>query len=320
MNRLNSSELLQVLQCPYCSGDLKLTDSGTSCIDCGKQFTRYRDRPVIIRDENELFPPAAYMQIQQELSETVIKKGRFHKIKSLMPSKSINVAREEMFKKLSLEHGSRNKIFLVVGCGNQLAQLQTYFCDGKTSFVFCDIDKQADADLFCDAHELAFKNEMFDGVVSTAVFEHVLYPDKVIEEIHRVLKKDGFVYSEIPFLQSVHEGAYDFTRFTLSGHRRLFEYFMEVEAGMVAGPGTALVWSIVDFSKVIFSSPRLSSLCALISRGVFFWLKYFDYLFKNNPIALDAASCTYFYGKKQTGKIAASSIIEKYNGRDFKHT
>ena len=115
----------------------------------------------------------------------------------------------------------------------------------------CDIDKQADVDIFCDAHELSFKDEVFDGVISTAVLEHVLYPDKVIHEIHRVLKKDGFIYSEIPFLQSVHEGAYDFMRYTLSGHRRLLEYFKEIEVGMVAGPGTALVWSLVDFSKSI---------------------------------------------------------------------
>lgn len=319
MNRLNSYELLQVLQCPYCSGNLELIDNDFSCVNCGKHFIQYRNRPVIIRDENELFPPSAYMGDLNRPSENITKKGRLQKIKRLIPSKSVNVAREKMFRKLSSEHGSKHKIILVVGCGGQLEELQRHFLDDKTTFVFCDIDKHADADLYCDAHELAFRSEMFDGVISTAVFEHVLYPDKVIQEIHRVIKQDGFVYSEIPFLQSVHEGAYDFTRFTLSGHRRLLECFGEKEAGMVAGPGTALVWSIVDFSKAVFSHSRLSSLCALISRSMFFWFKYFDYFFKNNPVALDAASCTYFYGVKLTGKITANSIVAKYNGGEFNH-
>lgn len=45
-------------------------------------------------------------------------------------------------------------------------------------------------------------------------------PWVVAEEITRVLKEGDFVYSEVPFLQAVHEGAYDFTRFTLGGASR----------------------------------------------------------------------------------------------------
>ena len=136
MRRLNSSELLPFLQCPYCCGNIQLFTNNTECDSCGNQFGQFRDRPVIIKDGNELFPPTTYAEAQSGSSTKVKKVGRFHKVKSLIPSKSVNVARERMFKKLSLDYGSQNKVILVVGCGNQQAQLQKYFPDNKTSFLF----------------------------------------------------------------------------------------------------------------------------------------------------------------------------------------
>jgi len=59
-------------------------------------------------------------------------------------------------------------------------------------------------------------------VVTTAMIEHVLYPEEVGAEICRILKVGGLLYSELPFIQPVHEGAYDFTKYTLFGHRHLF--------------------------------------------------------------------------------------------------
>jgi ubiquinone/menaquinone biosynthesis C-methylase UbiE len=66
----------------------------------------------------------------------------------------------------------------------------------------------------CDAHDLPFKSNTFDGVVAQAVLEHVVDPYRCAEEIHHVLRNGGVVYAETPFMQQVHGGAYDFTRFT----------------------------------------------------------------------------------------------------------
>ena len=115
-------------------------------------------------------------------------------------------------------------------------------------------DAKGMVDLFCDAHELPFLDETFDGVIASAVLEHVVYPERVAAEIHRVLARRGLIYSEIPFLQQVHEGAYDFTRYTLSGHRRLLNHFEEFSSGVVAGPGTTLAWAIEHFA--VCCTPR----------------------------------------------------------------
>ncbi|VAX11780.1 methyltransferase type 11, putative [hydrothermal vent metagenome] len=319
MRRPDESEILKYLHCPYCKGVVEKQESELACSICNRSFHSFHDGFVMLREENELFPASAYIENAPNNKKRLRKPRIFAKVKSLVPSRSVNLARKRMFARLAIDHGEQNRTILVVGCGNQAEQLNKYFPGSSTTFIFCDIDKRADAKIFCDAHELSFKDGIFDGVISTAVLEHVLYPDHVIAEINRVIKPGGFIYSEIPFLQSVHEGAYDFTRFTMSGHRRLCEKFDEIEAGMIAGPGTALVWSITDFSRALFSNARFSSFAALLSRTLFFWLKYFDYLCKDNPIALDAASCTYFYGKKAVKRTSGKEIIEQYKGNVFRH-
>jgi hypothetical protein len=143
--------------------------------------------------------------------------------------------------------------------------------------------------------------------------EHVVYPELVAAEIHRVLVSRGFIYSEIPFLQQVHEGAYDFTRYTLSGHRRLLNHFEEVSSGVVAGPGTTLAWAIEHFAICCSPRPLLAATRAAV-RLAFSWLKYFDHLFGQSPAAADGASCTFFLGRKSASTTLDRDIVERYAG------
>jgi len=211
---------------------------------------------------------------------------------------------------------------LVIGAGTQRMSLDAFFTSYPGIRVaYSDVDVRAAVDVFCDAHELPFKDDVFDGVVASAVLEHVLYPERVAAEMHRVLVKGGLVYSEIPFLQQVHEGAYDFTRYTLSGHRRLLNHFAELSSGVVAGPGTALVWAIGHFSASCAPHPSLRGALRLAARTAFFWLKYFDYLFDQSGAAADGASCTFFLGKKEDTPRPDREIVERYVGvKTLRHT
>ena len=76
-----------------------------------------------------------------------------------------------------------------------------------------------------------------DAVVVQAVLEHVLDPQVVVDEINRVLKPGGLVYAETPFMQQVHAGRYDFSRYSDAGHRWLFRQFEEVDRGLSAALG-----------------------------------------------------------------------------------
>ena len=46
--------------------------------------------------------------------------------------------------------------------------------------------------------ELTFENESFDVVTMLAVLKHLSYPEDILKEIHRVLKKDGRLIITVP--------------------------------------------------------------------------------------------------------------------------
>jgi SAM-dependent methyltransferase len=207
---------------------------------------------------------------------------------------------------------------LVVGAGQQADELRMTLGD-DVCLLLSDVDPLADADLLCDAADLPLGDESVHGVIATAVLEHVMYPERVASEIHRVLVQGGVLYSEIPFVQQVHAGAYDFTRYSLSGHRRLFHDFHELASGVVAGPGTALVWAIEHFASSFWSG-TMALLAKGLARVLFFWLKYFDHVLRDRPGAIDAAACTYFLGKKLPGVVSDQDIIESYRGAKTWHS
>lgn len=161
---------------------------------------------------------------------------------------------------------------------------------------------------------IPFEDNSFDGVIVQAVLEHVVDPNRCVEEIHRVLKPNGVVYAETPFMQQVHMGRYDFTRFTHLGHRRLFRKFEEVSSGPVCGPGMALAWSYQYFILSFVKRNAAKSLVKAFTRLTSFWLKYFDYFLIDKPGTFDAASGYYFIGTKSDRVLSDRELVTLYKG------
>ena len=182
---------------------------------------------------------------------------------------------------------------LVVGGGTVGPEDEALYDDPGVTLVGTDVFASPLTVVISDAHRLPFPNESFDGVWIQAVLEHVLNPHQVVAQVHRVLKPEGLVYAGTPFMQQVHMGAYDFSRFTLSGHRWLFRNFEQIEAGAAGGAGVATIWSIRYLARAIGAGPKLAGVIA----APFFWLRFFDRI--SNPRAnADAASAVYFFGRK----------------------
>ena len=129
-----------------------------------------------------------------------------------------------------------------------------------------------------------------------------------------VLKEGGVVYVETPFMQQVHAGRYDFTRFTHLGHRRLFRRFEEIESGVVGGPAMALSWSIQYFLYSAVSSRQARRVVTVATRLLLFWLKYLDFYLNKKPGALDAASGYYFLGRRSNHTLSDRDLVKLYRG------
>lgn len=308
------ANLLDILRCPNCGGAvINREDRGGHllCPACKSEFPVVGNRPVMLRRDNPVFQLDRY----RDHGEKKFKRtGGW--IARLIPDPSVNLARTRVLERLkALLIKEKPVRVLIVGSGSQRSQMDNALGAGADVQVVCsDIDTDADVDLFCDGHDLPFVDDCFDAVVTTVVLEHVLYPERVVAEIHRVLKPEGFLYSEMPFVQQVHEGAYDFTRYSLSGHRRLLNGFSELESGMVAGPATTLVWSIENFVLAFVSHPKLRLVMKALVRLAFAWIKYLDYFLEKRPEAMDGASCTYFLGTKMNNRVADDEIIARYVG------
>ena len=206
-------------------------------------------------------------------------------------------------------HSRDTRRVLVIGGGTPGQSMEPFYKDPDIEIVSFDIYASDTVQFVADAHDIPLPDGEFDLVIIQAILEHVLYPEKVVSEIHRLLRDDSIVYAETPFLQNVHEGAYDFTRYTESGHRFLFRQFRMIRSGITAGTGTQLLWSIEHFVRGLFRSRAIGKAAKL----GFFWLQYLDKVIPESH-NIDSASGVYFMGVRQDEAIDDSEIVAYYGG------
>jgi SAM-dependent methyltransferase len=85
-------------------------------------------------------------------------------------------------------------------------------------------------DKYFDGLNIPYDGGSFDKAICTEVLEHSPEPEKLINEIARVLKTNGAFYLTVPFVWYEHEVPYDFQRFTSFGLKKLLEKDFVVES------------------------------------------------------------------------------------------
>lgn len=113
---------------------------------------------------------------------------------------------------------------LDIGCGLKTKRL---LVDEKvTSYVGLDhessLHDRSQVDLVGTAYEIPAPDAAFDGVVCTAVLEHLEEPKAALRESLRVLKPGGHAIYTVPLFWHLHEEPRDFYRYTKHGLRHLF--------------------------------------------------------------------------------------------------
>ena len=272
------------------------------------QFPIKNETPVLISEKN------TDTVCSMNVNATYIKRPlvKFKKIKKILIGESQITKRncnrfiEELF-----NVAKRPKI-LIIGSGEKGSGTEKLWSRADIDIHGIDIYGAATVDVICDAHYLPLLANSYDGVWIQAVLEHVVEPKKVVNEIYRVLKERGVVYAETPFMQQVHEGAYDFTRFTVLGHRYLFKNFEMMDIGGNGGPEVVFVWAIRYLSWAIFRSQKIARLIGVLAgilmRPLFFLV--------SEKSMHDASSGVYFLGRKNgNNTVTHKELVQLYKGQ-----
>jgi SAM-dependent methyltransferase len=153
-----------------------------------------------------------------------------------------------------------------------------------------------------DGHRLPFKDEAIDGVIIAAVLEHVADPSSVVHEIERVLRANGEVYVEVPFMRPFHPDPEDYQRYSLTGLEELFKHFAIVEKGMGVGPSSGLASILSQYVAILlcFKSHKLYKVLGRLCRILFVPLTFLDMFLQRIPYSLALAGSCFLIGVKRT--------------------
>ncbi len=301
--------------CPHDRGVLVRLGSGDklTCRSCARRYPIVRGIPILINDDASVFQIADYADghaygganygnqadparglrhFYRRSAVQIAGRWWWH---GMSTAEAVAIIRAER---------PTAKI-LVIGNGNDT-------CDGDVTYT--DVAFGLNLDCICDAHDLPFDSASFDAVLAPCVLEHVADPQRCVTEIQRVLKPQGLVFAVTPFLEPVHMGAYDFTRFTPLGHRRLFRHFDEVRAGLALGPSASVVWSAQSLLLSFSDNRNYRRIMRALSILLLFPLRLLDLLSRKSKTCYDSAGGTYFLGRKRATPISDRDMIALYRG------
>lgn len=307
------------LRCPVCGSALSLKTASWQCSgNAPHEFPDLAGVPVLLNPARSIFRVedfhASARTTFKDPAAWALRLGR------LLPSPSRDVSadrcRRHLADLLARRPADRRRV-LVVGCGDGTAGYGVLAQVEGARWLETDVSLAGRASVVCDASDLPFVDGQFDLVICIAVLEHVLEPQRCVDEMHRVLAEDGLIYATTPFMQQVHMGEYDFTRFTRSGHRWLFRAFDELNSGLATGPASVLVWSVEYFLMSWTRSVGARRIAKGMTRLLLGWMTLLDPLLARSNAAYDAGGGFYFIGRRAPGPtLDARGMIGYYRGAD----
>ena len=229
----------QELICLECYSDnLTITDSEIVCNNCGYSYPVVEGIPVVIHESKSIFKHTDFIEGKDLFFNLSKKSSFFDKISKLIPGNDVNWVSGSNVKYLLSELeklSAKTPRVLILGgsiVGNGLKELVE---EPSIEVVESDVSFGPRTKVILDCHDIPYQDGSFDLVVIQAVLEHIVDPHKCVNEIERVLRNNGLVYAETPFMQQVHGGKFDFTRFTYSGHRLLLSCSMRKKVELFQG-------------------------------------------------------------------------------------
>lgn len=95
----------------------------------------------------------------------------------------------------------------------------------EKEYVGCDMRAGPGVDKILNLHAIDLPSESVGVVLCLDTLEHVEYPRKALEEIHRILKPNGFAIISSVMNFTIHDHPHDYWRFTPEGFKSILKLF-----------------------------------------------------------------------------------------------
>lgn len=197
--RLRSWSYAGLLACPSCGGEVLVEDAAAfRCSLCARQFEKRRGVPLFHKE-----------------GEVVTSR--------LLEQGATNPLAAEYFE---IIESFSDGVILNLGAGNPRES------EHYPHMLFHEVVHYSRTDVVSTYERLPYRDNVFDAVISLAVFEHLPRPWEMVEEIHRVLKPNGIVYVDTAFMQPLHADPSHWFNMTLEGVREIFKRFNHLDSGV----------------------------------------------------------------------------------------
>lgn len=143
---------------------------------------------------------------------------------------------------------------MVLDAGSKNRRYDSYFKNAR-KITAIDINPQGEDVLKADMLSMPFADSFFDTVISFETLEYIPDTKKAINQIARVLKKDGLFIFSVPFLDPVH-GDVDSVRYTSKGLQGLLQERFIITGLAGFGGRYSVIWDF-HFEKVRNSYSKL---------------------------------------------------------------
>lgn len=299
MRKLDSLKrlLYKQIRCPTCLSETRLKYAHSKNIACKKCGVKYRVAngiPVLLSKESEV-------KIKKQLHSKFGNKMRveykdqttfFGAVKKLFRVPDLSYDLVDRKKLHGIVTHDENPKFIILNIGGGPRRE-----DGNV--LNLNIGLFPNVEVVADAHNLPFKSNSLDGIMIIAALEHVESPREVVAEAYRVLKKNGYIYAETPFLQHFHGYPNHFQNFTLIGHDMLFKKFKKVESGPTTGPFSSVGILILNLFEDLIENKYLRKITMIFVAGLFYPFKFLDSLTKKNKNIYKLTNGNYYLGQKK---------------------
>jgi len=194
-------QLLRVLVCPQCAGELIQQDGSLVCRACGQSVPLQGEAPVFTTPPVDLRPS-----------------------EKLLRGPNIGTPwRQANWRFLAEQVDKLDKAALILDVGAGRGDFADLFAN-HPNYLALDVYPYPEVDIVCDLTQAnPFRSGSLDAIVVMNVLEHIYDSRLILASLSKMLAPGGVLIVAVPFMVKIHQAPVDFSRYTHFALQRLGE-------------------------------------------------------------------------------------------------